>query len=37
MRWNIPGATGILTLRCQQASNRFAHIWMPAAQPDLTA
>ena len=37
MRWNIPGATGILTLRCQQASNRFDHIWMPAAQPDLTA
>lgn len=27
MRWNIPGATGILTLRCQQASNRFEHIW----------
>jgi len=37
MRWNIPGATGILTLRCQQASNRFDHIWTPAAQPDLTA
>jgi len=27
MRWNIPGATGILTLRCQQASNRWEHIW----------
>ena len=27
MRWNIPGATGILTLRCEQASNRFEHIW----------
>jgi hypothetical protein len=27
MRWNIPGATGILTLRCQQASHRFEHIW----------
>lgn len=27
MRWNIPGATGILTLRCQQASDRFDHIW----------
>jgi hypothetical protein len=27
MRWNIPGATGILTLRCTQASNRFEHIW----------
>ncbi len=27
MRWNVPGATGILTLRCQQASNRFDQIW----------
>jgi len=27
MRWNIPGATGILTLRCHQASDRFEHIW----------
>jgi len=27
MRWNIPGATGILTLRCHQASGRFEHIW----------
>ena len=27
MRWNIPGANGILTLRCEQASNRFEHIW----------
>ncbi len=27
MRWNIPGATGVLTLRCQQASNRWEHIW----------
>ena len=27
MRWNIPGATGILTLRCHQASDRFDHIW----------
>jgi hypothetical protein len=26
MRWNIAGATGILTLRCQQASNRWDHI-----------
>ena len=26
MRWNIPGATGILTLRCQQASDRFDQI-----------
>ena len=30
MRWNIPGATGILTLRCHQASDRFDRIW---AQP----
>jgi hypothetical protein len=37
MRWNIPGATGILTLRCQQASDRWEHIWTPTAQPDLTA
>jgi len=27
MRWNIPGATGILTLRCQHASGRFEQIW----------
>ena len=27
MRWNIPGATGILTLRCEQAGDRFEHIW----------
>ena len=27
MRWNIPGATSILTLRCQQASNRWEQIW----------
>jgi hypothetical protein len=27
MRWNIPGATGILTLRCHQASNRWDQIW----------
>ena len=40
MRWNIPGATGIATLRCQDASNRWDEIWQrppnqtPAA--DLT-
>ena len=33
MRWNIPGATGILTLRCQHASGRWDQIWQ-AAQPD---
>jgi hypothetical protein len=27
MRWNIPGATGIATLRCQEASNRWDNIW----------
>jgi hypothetical protein len=27
MRWSEPGATGILTLRCQQASDRWEEIW----------
>jgi hypothetical protein len=27
MRWNIPGATAIATLRCHQASNRWDEIW----------
>jgi hypothetical protein len=27
MRWSIPGATGITTLRCQDASNRWDQIW----------
>jgi hypothetical protein len=27
MRWNIPGATGIITLRCHHASNRWDQIW----------
>jgi len=27
MRWNIPGATGILTLRCHRESNRWDQIW----------
>lgn len=31
MRWNIPGATGILTLRCHRSSNRWDEIW---PQPD---
>lgn len=26
-RWNTPGATGILTLRCHRDSNRRDHIW----------
>ena len=29
MRWTRPGATGILTLRCQQASNQWDQIWTP--------
>jgi hypothetical protein len=27
MRWSVPGATGIATLRCQEASNRWDTIW----------
>jgi len=27
MHWSLPGATGILTLRCQQASGRWEEIW----------
>jgi hypothetical protein len=27
MRWNVPGATGITTLRCHEASNRWEQIW----------
>ena len=27
MQWNIPGATAIATLRCQDASNRWEQIW----------
>jgi hypothetical protein len=27
MRWNVPGATSITTLRCQEASNRWEQIW----------
>jgi hypothetical protein len=27
MRWAIPGATAIATLRCQEASNRWEEIW----------
>ena len=39
MRWNIPGATGILTLRCQHASGRSDQIWLrPHNQtPTLTS
>jgi hypothetical protein len=31
MHWSQPGATGILTLRCHQASGRWDEIWQ---QPD---
>jgi hypothetical protein len=27
MRWTIPGAASIATLRCQEASNRWDEIW----------
>ena len=27
MRWNIPGAAGIATLHCQEASGRWEEIW----------
>ena len=37
MRWNIPGATGILTLRCQQASNRWDQIWQRPNNQTATA
>jgi hypothetical protein len=37
MRWNIPGATGILTLRCHQASNRWEHIWTHPHNQTTTA
>jgi hypothetical protein len=29
MRWTRPGATGILTLRCRQASGQWDQIWTP--------
>jgi hypothetical protein len=30
MRWTAHGATGILTLRCQERSNRWDQTWQPA-------
>jgi hypothetical protein len=36
MRWNIPGATGILTLRCQYASGRPDQIWPQPHNQTLT-
>jgi hypothetical protein len=41
MHWSVPGAAGILTLRCQQASGRWEEIWQrPDNQtqpPDLVS
>ncbi len=37
MRWNIPGATGILTLRCQHASGRWEQIWTQPHNQTTTA
>ena len=41
MHWTCTGATGILTLRCQQASGRWEEIWQQSnnqTQPsDLTS
>jgi hypothetical protein len=36
MRWNIPGATGIVTLRCQHASGRWEQIWLHPNNQTLT-
>jgi len=27
MRWTVPGAASIATLRCEEASNRWEQIW----------
>ena len=32
MRWTENGATGILTLRCLEASNRWEETWQPPSQ-----
>jgi len=38
MRWAVPGAASIATLRCQQASNRWDEIWQwPRNQTATTA
>ena len=31
MRWTLPGAAGILTLRCMEASGRWEEIWPQAS------
>ncbi len=33
MKWTEHGATGILTLRCQQASDRWEETWQPSSRP----
>jgi hypothetical protein len=37
MHWSQPGATGILTLRCQQASGRWEEIWQQPRSHARTA
>lgn len=37
MRWTVPGATGIITLRCQEASNRWEEIWTQPHNQTLAA
>jgi hypothetical protein len=37
MRWAIPGATSIATLRCQEASNRWEDIWQRPHNQTATA
>jgi hypothetical protein len=37
MRWTVPGATSIATLRCQQASNRWEQIWQQPHNQTATA
>ena len=37
MHWSCDGATGILTLRCQQASGRWEEIWQQLPNRSGTA
>lgn len=37
MRWSVPGATGILTLRCHDASGRWDHLWTRLHQTTTAA
>ena len=34
MHWSCNGEAGILTLRYQEASNRWEQVWQTTAQPD---